>query len=184
VLDPIGNQSGDELTLISFSATASDVDLGDALTFSLEAGATPGTTNYQRTGIFTWTPTETQGPGVYTVTVRVTDNGSPSLNDFETIQISVGEVNAAPVLDPIGNQSIAEGSQLTFIAAVSDSDIPTNALTFSARPRRLPARPSPPAVISPGHQLKHKGREFTPSPCASLTMAHLPWMTSKPSPSR
>ena len=29
----------------------------------------------------TWTPGEAQGPGDYTVTVRVTDNGTPALDD-------------------------------------------------------------------------------------------------------
>jgi hypothetical protein len=34
---------------------------------------------------------------VYTVTVRVTDDGASALDDFETIQITVNEVNIAPV---------------------------------------------------------------------------------------
>ena len=104
VLDLIGNQSGNELTLISFTATATDPDPGDTLTFSLDAGAPAGAA-ITTGGSFTWTPTEAQGPGVYTVTVRVTDNGSPALDDFETIQITVNEVNTAPVLAAIGNQS-------------------------------------------------------------------------------
>jgi len=42
--------------------------------------------------VFTWTPTEAQGPGSYTFDVRVTDNGSPNLNDSETITLTVSEV--------------------------------------------------------------------------------------------
>ena len=78
VLAPIGAKSIDEGTLLSFTATATDVDLpANTLTFSLDAGAPAGASIDPATGVFTWTPTEAQGPGVYPVTVRVTDNGRP-----------------------------------------------------------------------------------------------------------
>ena len=51
---------------------------------------------------------------MFNVTVRVTDSGSPNLDDFETIQITVGEVNVAPVLAAIGNKAVNEGNLLTF----------------------------------------------------------------------
>ena len=38
------------------------------------------------------------GTGLLPVTVRVTDNGTPALSDFEAIAITVVEVNSAPVL--------------------------------------------------------------------------------------
>ena len=60
-------------------------------------------------GAFTWAPSEAQGPGSYPITVRVTDSGSPVMSDFETITITVNETNNAPVLNPIGNKSGAEG---------------------------------------------------------------------------
>ena len=43
------------------------------------------------------------------VTVRVTDDGTSSLDDFETFNITVGEVNQAPVLAAIGNKNVNEG---------------------------------------------------------------------------
>ena len=58
------------------------------------------------TGVFTWTPTEAQGPGSYTFDVIVSDG---TLTDSETITITVSEVNVAPVLDAIGNQTVDEG---------------------------------------------------------------------------
>ena len=84
------------------------------LTYSLDTGAPTGATINATTGVFTWTPTESQGGSSYNVTVRVTDNGSPALNDFETISITVNEVNVAPVLAAIGNKTVSEGSLLTF----------------------------------------------------------------------
>ena len=92
VLDPVGDMSGDEETLISFTATASDPDLADTLTFSLGGTVPSGAAITPGTGDFTWTPTEAQGPGAYTFDVVVTDDGSPNLNDSETITITVNEV--------------------------------------------------------------------------------------------
>ena len=62
------------------------------------------------TGVFSWTPGEADGPGSYTFNVVVTDNGNPALSDSETITVTVNEVNVAPVLGAIGNQSVNEGA--------------------------------------------------------------------------
>ncbi|MBI2477486.1 MAG: putative Ig domain-containing protein, partial [Planctomycetia bacterium] len=88
VLDPIGNKSVNAGQALTFTALASDPD-GHALTFSLDVGAPTGAAIDAATGLFTWTPSADQGAGDYAVTVRVTDNGSPSLSDFETISITV-----------------------------------------------------------------------------------------------
>ena len=134
-LNAIGNQSIDEGQLLNFTATASDPDAGQTLTFSLEngtSGAIPaGATINPTTGAFSWTPTEFQGPGTYTFDVVVTDNGGPTLSDRETIVVTVNEVNQAPVLNSIGNQTVTEGALLTFTATASDGDLPANTLTYS-----------------------------------------------------
>ena len=44
------------------------------------------------TGAFNWRPTEAQGPASYSVTIRVTDNGSPNLSFAETFTIVVSSV--------------------------------------------------------------------------------------------
>jgi hypothetical protein len=132
VLAAIGNKSVNEGGLLTFTATATDSDSpANTKTFSLDAGAPTGASINASTGVFTWTPTESQGGTSYNVTVRVTDNGSPALSDFETISITVNEVNAAPVLAAIGNKSVNEGSLLTFTATATDSDSPANTKTFS-----------------------------------------------------
>ncbi len=80
VLAAIGNQTVDELVELTFTASATDEDLpGDTLTFSL-SGAPAGASIDPVTGVFTWTPTEAQGPGVYTFDVVVTDDGTPALS--------------------------------------------------------------------------------------------------------
>jgi len=136
VLAAIGNQSVDEGNLLSFTAAATGADSpGNILTFSLDAGAPTGATIDPITGLFSWTPSEADGPGVFSVTVRVSDNGTPSLSDFETFDITVGEVNQAPLLAAIGDRSVDEGSLLTFTAAATDADSPNNSLTFSLEHR-------------------------------------------------
>lgn len=132
VLDSIGNQSGDEGTLISFTATATDPDVpAQNLDYSLDPGAPAGASIHPVTGLFSWTPSEAQGPGAYPVTVRVSDDGSPVLSDFETFYITVNEVNLAPVLDPIGDKSGDELAEISFTASAYDADIPPNTLTYS-----------------------------------------------------
>jgi hypothetical protein len=135
VLATIGGQSVEEGSPLTFTASATNPDLAtENLSFSLDSGAPAGATIHPTTGEFNWTPAEAEGPAVYSVTVRVTDAGTPSLDDFETFEISVAEVNQAPVLAAIGNQSIVEGSLLTFTASANDADLPANNLTFSLDP--------------------------------------------------
>ncbi|HEX9204350.1 MAG TPA: choice-of-anchor U domain-containing protein [Candidatus Deferrimicrobiaceae bacterium] len=131
VLSAIGNRSVNEGSLLSFTATATDPDAGQTRTFSLDAGAPAGSTINGSTGVFNWTPTEAQGPGSYPITIRVTDNGSPAASDFETITVTVSEVNVAPVLAPIGNRTGTAGSPVTFTATATDADVPAQTRTFS-----------------------------------------------------
>jgi len=84
VLVPIGPKSVTQGSLLSFTASAADAD-GDLLTFSLAPGAPAGAA-ITASGDFTWTPTGTQVPGPYAVTVRVSDN---RVIDSETIMVTV-----------------------------------------------------------------------------------------------
>ena len=131
VLAAIGNKTVNEGSALTFTASASDANSGQTLTYSLDAGNPTGSSINASSGAFSWTPTEAQGPGTYPITVRVTDNGSPSENDFETITVTVNEVNAAPTLAAIANQTVNEGGTMNVTAVASDSDVPANALTYS-----------------------------------------------------
>lgn len=92
VLNSIGNKVVNEESLLNFTATASDANAGQVLTYSLQGTVPSGASINPSTGLFSWTPTEAQGFGVYNVIVRVTDNGSPAMFDEETVQITVNEV--------------------------------------------------------------------------------------------
>jgi hypothetical protein len=90
VLDPVGNKIVFLGQTLAFTATASDIDApAQTLTFTLDP-VPPAGANITGAGAFTWTPAAL---GTNTMTIRVTDNGTPALNDSETITV---EVLAAP----------------------------------------------------------------------------------------
>src|SRR6185312_7284445 len=110
---------------VTFTATATDSDIpANTLAFSLDAGAPAGATINASTGAFSWTPSAT---GAFPVTVRVTDNGSPALNDFEVITITVNSLQQ-PVLAATGNKTVNELVALTFTATATGGTPP---YTFS-----------------------------------------------------
>ncbi|MEK7411854.1 MAG: Ig-like domain-containing protein, partial [Planctomycetota bacterium] len=99
VLAQIPNQTIDEGSTLTFTAGGADLDgTANVLTFSLGAGAPAGAAINANTGVFTWTPTEAQGPGTFPLTVDLTDNGSPALKASQTLTVTVNEVNVAPAL--------------------------------------------------------------------------------------
>lgn len=135
-LDPVGDQNTEEQVLLTFTATASDPDVpADTLTFTLVA-APVGAVIDPASGVFTWTPSETQGPGVYSFDIVVTDDGVPNLADSETITVTVTEANAPPVavddlllldedtsavIDVTSNDSDPDGDSLTMVSVTQPS---------------------------------------------------------------
>jgi hypothetical protein len=120
----------DELTALTVTNSASDTDLpANLLTYGLVVA--PTNAAISASGVITWTPTETQGGTTNVFTTVVADNGSPVLRATNTFTVVVREVNSPPVLQPIADQSVHFGVLLSFQAVASDSDIPTNTLTFS-----------------------------------------------------
>ncbi len=127
VLATIGNQTVAEGATLSFTVWATDPD-GHGLTYSA-AGLPAGAIFDAGTGGFSWTPGYDQA-GAYPVTFTVADDGSPSLEDSESITITVGGTNRAPALGAIGDKSVDEGSTLSFTLSATDPDL--DVLGFSA----------------------------------------------------
>ncbi len=74
---------------LSFTISATDPDLPpNTLTFSLDV-APPGATLGPSNGIFSWTAPQTSAPLTNTVTVRVSDNGTPLLSDTKSFNLIV-----------------------------------------------------------------------------------------------
>ena len=92
VLAAIATQSAYQATVLHFTAQATDPDPGQTLTYSLDPGAPPAATINPNSGVFSWTPTSGNPPGLYVVTVRVTDNGTPQLSDTKPVNITVSSI--------------------------------------------------------------------------------------------
>jgi hypothetical protein len=135
VLAPIGPKGVNEQTPLTFTASATDRDEpAQRLSYSLDqASIDRGMTIDPASGVFTWTPTEVQGGQAYQATITVTDDGvnPANLTDSETITISVWEINAAPVLAPIGPKGVNGQTLLTFTASATDRDEPAQRLSYS-----------------------------------------------------
>ena len=126
VLVPIGANQTNEGQLLEFTVSATDPD-SDNLTYSASNLPTGATFNVSIDfPTFSWTPTYDQA-GDHEVQFEVTDG---DLFDSENITITVFNVNLAPVLDPIGNNTVNENETLTFNVLATDPDGDT--LTYLA----------------------------------------------------
>jgi hypothetical protein len=88
----IGNKSVTEKQTLSFTASATDSSLKD-LTFKLDKNPPTGAAIDPKTGVFSWIPTEAQGPGTYLFDVVVVKG---ALEDRETITVTVNNVLDTP----------------------------------------------------------------------------------------
>lgn len=89
-IDSIPDQTVQQGQQLSFTVNASDRDMpAQSLTFGLELGAPLNASIDPNSGLFRWTPSDLQGPGTFVITVRVTDNGEPSLSDTASFQVEV-----------------------------------------------------------------------------------------------
>jgi Putative Ig domain/FG-GAP repeat len=128
VIDPINDQFTDEYVTLSLTATAFDPDLSPTNPiFSLDSP--PPNASITADGQFTFTPDESQGGQVIPITVRATDAGATSATT--TFQVTVANVNQAPVIPELADQPVDEGSPLSFFIGAVDSDTPSDTLTYS-----------------------------------------------------
>ena len=138
-----------ELAPLAVVNTATDADLpANALTYTLTAG--PANAAIAANGVITWTPTEAQGPGVYTFTTVVTDNNPAAVNSLHlsatnSFAVTVHEINTAPVLPAQTDLAINELAPLTVVNIATDADLPANTLTYT-----LTAGPANAAIAANG----------------------------------
>ena len=130
---------------------ASDVETPRAgLTFNLVTGPANGTLVQGVGGGWTYTP-NANFFGADSFTYTVTDRGDPDntpantlTSAVATISITVTPVNDAPVIAPVADPTVIEGSPL--VVDFDATDVENNTLTFSlVAPPRAPRSTPPPA---------------------------------------
>ncbi|MDB6110516.1 MAG: hypothetical protein JWR69_2266, partial [Pedosphaera sp.] len=123
------NRTVNELSLLTVTNTATDSDLPtNNLTYLLAVA--PANAAISTKGVITWTPSELQGPGTYTFTTTVTDDGAPPLSATNSFTVTVNELNSPPVLPAQTNRTVNELTLLTVTNTASDPDLPANLLSY------------------------------------------------------
>jgi len=89
VLAAIGDQYVHVGQTVQFTATATDAESAyQTLTFSL-SNAPVGAGINPASGVFSWVTTNAVAPGTNSITVRVTDDGTPALSDARTFSVII-----------------------------------------------------------------------------------------------
>ena len=116
VLSNIGAKNTNENQTLTFSINATDAD-GDAVIYRVPASVLPTGAIFAG-DTFTWTPTYDQAR-TYQVTFIASDGQNA---DYQTITITVYDINRAPVLDAIENKSVIARKILIFGINATDPD--------------------------------------------------------------
>ncbi|NLY00247.1 MAG: hypothetical protein GXY83_29465 [Rhodopirellula sp.] len=125
IIEPIGAKQVQEGQSLLFTVAATDANL--PLTFSLE-NAPAGAAIDAATGEFVWATTEADGPGQYSITVKVSDATGAAQRAL--VAVTVTENNTPPALASIEDVTVDEGSPVDFTAVATDADRPAQAFTW------------------------------------------------------
>ncbi|MBA4146497.1 MAG: hypothetical protein H0X66_00155 [Verrucomicrobia bacterium] len=133
MLAPISNRTINAGRTVTATAEAFDPNPGDTLTFSLGTGAPAGASVNAVTGVFTWTPGDADINTTRTITMQVTDDGSPSLSGSTSFDVVVLPRNNPPLISPVSNRSVHIGSSIVLTNTAFDFNS-GDVLTFSLDP--------------------------------------------------
>jgi len=130
---PTVTVSGTEDTVLKGTAKATDVDVGDKLTYAIKKQGTKGAVAINATtGAYTYTP-KLDATGVDSFEITATDSGKAVAT--QTVNLTLAAVNDAPtvakaVTTPV---SITEGKEFRYSLPVGTfKDVDDTALTYSA----------------------------------------------------
>ena len=126
-LPAIPDQTVSELTLLTVTNTATNPNIHSTISGYALVNAPAGAA-IDANGIFTWTPTQNQSPGTNTITTVVTnanpyDLVNPNLTATSTFTVIVREVNVAPALPAIPDQTVSELTLLTVTNTATNPNI-------------------------------------------------------------
>jgi hypothetical protein len=113
------NTAGFEDMEYTYDLDATDMDLGDTLTYSLTTYP-DGMTIDSATGMITWTPTNSQ-VGSNSVTARVVDENSAL--DIQSFSITVSNVNDPPEITQAAVTTATQDTLYLYNVAANDIDV-------------------------------------------------------------
>jgi hypothetical protein len=146
VLANPGTQFVEEGNRLTFQARATDPDAGQAITYSLDPGAPAGASIDAASGLLVWTPPNVQQ--TYAITVRATDNGTPSLSDARTLTVMVFDV--PPGVHAGVNATLNAGTEFVRVGSFSDP----NPDTWSATVDYGDGSGEQPLALNPDHTFR------------------------------
>jgi uncharacterized repeat protein (TIGR01451 family) len=126
VLPAIPAQFVNERTLLTVANTATEPN-SRATTIGYGLIDPPAGVNIDSNGVITWTPAWNQSPSVNTITTVVTNSDpfdlvNPNLTATNSFTVVVLEVNIAPILPGISDQTAHEMALLTVTNAATETD--------------------------------------------------------------
>ena len=121
-LSPLGKLTIDEGKLLLFTVKLTDNSVKDVV-FSLDKNPPKGAKIISNTGVFSWTPTSSDGGKTYSLDVVAKKDGS---TDRETITITVNKItnNSQVVLEP--EPTVTEPAQLGIASFVDSTKDPAS----------------------------------------------------------
>ncbi len=123
VLTPIPDQTVAEDQTLQVPVSATDPD-GDNITLTVQN--LPSFGSFQQTGngvgVITFAPNFNHAGSYPNIIVNACDDGTPVLCDADTFNLTVLEVNRAPELEPIPNQTMVEAETLEVDVEATDPD--------------------------------------------------------------
>ncbi|MBI3228858.1 MAG: cadherin repeat domain-containing protein, partial [Burkholderiales bacterium] len=119
---------------VVYTATATDQDVGQTLTYSLSGtDAASFTINATTGAVSIISSPNFEAKASYSFNVVATDNGTPVLNASKAVTLNITNVNEAPVVTSLATASVVEGtptSTVVYTATATDVDAGTT-LTYS-----------------------------------------------------
>jgi len=102
VIGAIGTKTVAAGSVLSFAVSANDPDIPQqTLTFTLEPPVPEGVAIDSMNGLFSWGPSQAFALDSYSITVRVTDNGSPNRSSTATFLVNVLQHPLAPRVEGV-----------------------------------------------------------------------------------
>ncbi len=119
-----------ELQPVTFMITAvKPVGWTGNVRYSL-ISAPAGAQIHPQNGQFSWTPTEAQGPGDYSLTIRAEAEDASAVPAEASFHFQVKEFNQPPVINTMETLSVEPGKTVEFQVVAHDPDVPPAVLSY------------------------------------------------------